>query len=164
MLAIRTILHPTDFSPQAETAFELACALARDYDARLVVLHVRVPPPVIYGDGMMPLPAPDSHETLRQRLENLRAVDPSVKLERRFVDGPAVDEIVREAKETRCDLIVMGTHGWTGLSRLFMGSVAEGVLRRAPCPVLTVKTPRQTDKTVSSSPTKPASSTEAAKT
>ena len=67
--------------------------------------------------------------------------DPLISLEHRLADGVAVTEIVGEAEKSHCDLIVMGTHGFTGLSRLLMGSVAEGVLRRAPCPVLTVKEP-----------------------
>jgi nucleotide-binding universal stress UspA family protein len=153
MLPIRTILHPTDFSPQAETAFALACALARDYDARLIVAHVWEPPPVMYADGYMPIPAPDTRETFRLRLENLRPVDPPVEFERRFLDGSPVREILREARETNADLIVMGTHGWSGLSRLFMGSVAEGVMRKAPCPVMTVKTPMQEETEATPVPT-----------
>jgi nucleotide-binding universal stress UspA family protein len=64
-----------------------------------------------------------------------------VKPEHRAVEGDAVHEILTFAKENPCDLIVMGTHGRTGLGRFLMGSVAEGVVRKAPCPVLTVKTP-----------------------
>jgi len=96
LLAIRTVLHPTDFSERSEFAFRLACSLARGYGARLVVLHVAEPPMEILG----------------------------------------------VAEETKCDLIVMGTHGRTGLGRLLMGSVAEQVVRKATCPVLTVKTPQ----------------------
>jgi nucleotide-binding universal stress UspA family protein len=153
MLPIRTILHPTDFSPQAETAFALACALARDYSARLIVAHVWEPPAVMYADGYMPIPAPDTRERFRLRLENLRPVDPPVEFERRFLDGSPAREILREARETHADLIVMGTHGWGGLSRLFLGSVAEGVMRKAPCPVLTVKTPTQAEPQETSIPT-----------
>jgi nucleotide-binding universal stress UspA family protein len=142
MLPIRTILHPTDFSPRSEYAFHLACALARDYGARLLVAHVKVPPAVVYGDmGAMTM-EPEGHEKmLREKLEKLRPADPVVKVEHHFVVGDAADEIVRLAKEHACDLIVLGTHGRTGLSRLLMGSVAELVLRKATCPVLTVKAP-----------------------
>jgi nucleotide-binding universal stress UspA family protein len=66
---------------------------------------------------------------------------PGVEAERRLEEGDPVEAILRVAEEIGADLIVMGTHGRTGLSRLFMGSVAEQVLRRAPCPVLTLKSP-----------------------
>ena len=62
-------------------------------------------------------------------------------MDTRVHEGDPATQIVRVAQETRCDLIVLGTHGRTGLGRLLMGSVAEQVLRKAPCPVLTVKTP-----------------------
>jgi len=64
-----------------------------------------------------------------------------VRAERRLAEGDAVEETLRVAQEANADLIVMGTHGWTGLGRLLMGSVAEQVVRRASCPVLTVKAP-----------------------
>src|SRR5262245_511308 len=85
MLPIHTILHATDFSPQSETAFRLACALARDYNAKLAVLHVWVPPPVMYAEGLMPMTPPDNREELKGRLHNLEAPDPTVELDRRFV-------------------------------------------------------------------------------
>lgn len=163
MMPIHTILHPTDFSPQAETAFNLACALARDYGARLIVMHVWEPPPVIYGDGYIPTPMPDTSEIFRSKLENLRAADPTLPLERRFLEGSPVAEILREARQTPADLIVMGTHGWGGLSRLFMGSVAEGVLRKAPCPVMTVKTPAQVETGAAPVPAETAAKVETAK-
>ena len=66
MLPIKTILHPTDFSEQAGYGFQMACALARDYGARLVVCHVYQPPPVVYGEfGVVPPPPSDAPETLR---------------------------------------------------------------------------------------------------
>ena len=143
MLPIRTILHPTDFSEYSGYAFRLACALARDYGARLVVLHVAAPPVVVYGEGVLP-PAPEDYqERLRGQLQQVVSPDPKVPVEHRLVEGDAVTEILRLAEETKCDLIVMGTHGRTGLGRLLMGSVAEQVVRKAPCPVLTVKTPQR---------------------
>jgi nucleotide-binding universal stress UspA family protein len=142
MLPIRTILHPTDFSVQADTAFRLACALARDYGAKLIVLHVAVPVPAAYGDGIMPMPPlVHNQDEERNSLNLIEAPDPEIQLERRLVVGPAIGEILREARQCKCDLVVMGTHGWTGLSRLLMGSIAEGVLRQAPCPVVTVREP-----------------------
>jgi nucleotide-binding universal stress UspA family protein len=140
MLAIRKILHPTDFSENSQAAFRLACALARDYQARLLVLHVSTPF-VAYGEGMVTAPPPDFTEELRARLQQIRPGDPRVGIEHKLVEGDAAAEILRVAREAGCDLIVLGTHGRTGLPRLLMGSVAEVVVRRASCPVLTVKTP-----------------------
>jgi len=141
MLAIRTVLHPTDFSERSEYAFRLACSLARDYGARFIVLHVAEPPAAIAGEGVF-IPSPEEDlEPLRERLLQLRPPDPKVPVEHRLVEGTAATEILRVAKETQCDVIVLGTHGRRGLGRLLMGSVAEQVVRRAPCPVVTVKTP-----------------------
>jgi universal stress protein A len=139
MTHIQTVLCPTDFSPHAEAAFGLACSLARDYGAKLVVLHV-VPPPVVYGEGLV-LPPVALTEDLRRQLQQVRPAGAKPTVEHHLADGDAADEIVRQAKESKCDLIVMGTHGRTGLGRLVMGSIAEKVVCRAPCPVLTVKLP-----------------------
>lgn len=142
MLSIRSILHPTDFSEPSRSAFRLACSLARDSGAHLVALHV-IPPPVMFtGEGvLLPPPPAQDWDGMQERLQQLTSLDPKVHLEHRLAQGDASSEILRAAMELQCDLIVMGTHGRTGLGRLLMGSVAEQVLRRAPCPVLTVKTP-----------------------
>ena len=133
MLPIRTILQPTDFSDRSEHAFRLAWSLARDHGARLVLLHVVVPT----EDPWM---QPDRNE-VRKQLNELPAPGAEVRVERQLTEGIPATEILRVAAETHSDLIVMGTHGRTGLSRTLMGSVAEQVVRRASCPVLTVKTP-----------------------
>ena len=142
MLPIHTILHATDFSPQSEAAFGVACALARDYRARVIVMHVHQTPTMAFGEfGALP-PAPDeTEEGLRARLANIRPTDATVPVDRYMTDGEPAEEILRLAKERGADLIVLGTHGRTGLGRLLMGSVAENVMRRAPCLVLTVKQP-----------------------
>jgi len=135
MTSIRTILHPTDFSEQSGFAFRLACSLARDYHARLILLHTFTPAPLIYGEGFVP-PDPQSiKEDLRAQLEALPAEDSGIRVERRLEEGSPAPEILCVAQEANADLIVMGTHGRTGLSRLLMGSVAERVVRRALCPV-----------------------------
>jgi nucleotide-binding universal stress UspA family protein len=145
MLTIKTILHPTDFSPGSKFAFRLACSLARDYDARLVVLHVGAPPPAIIGEVLVaPPPLEDYEEALRQQLTRLRPKDPKVRVEHRLVIGDAAAEIVREAGAVKADVIVLGTVGRTGLARVFLGSAAEQVVRKAPCPVVTVKAPAAT--------------------
>jgi nucleotide-binding universal stress UspA family protein len=139
---IRTVLHPTDFSEPCAEAFRVACELARDQSARLTVVHVVVAPPVGTIKQPMPPPLP---EDPRGKLEELfrlaQASAPGLQADYRVEKGDAAPRIVGAAQETRCDLIVMGTHGRTGLGRALMGSVAEQVLRTAPCPVVTVKAP-----------------------
>ena len=139
MLPIRTILHPTDFSENSGYAFQFACALARDYGAKLVVLHV-YPTPVLFGDNIGPLPMEVPRDELLEMLNKIKPDDPAIAIERLLVAGEPANEIREAAGAHRSDLIVMGTHGRGGLSRLAMGSVAEDVSRNANCPVLTVRT------------------------
>jgi nucleotide-binding universal stress UspA family protein len=145
MLKLETILCPTDFSKPSEYAFELAAALARDHGARLVVLHA-LPPTIVYGE-LVPMPPTPPDEYLPKFWEafhRLEAADPrarELRIETRVVEGTPADTIREIAEEIGASLIVMGTHGRTGLSRLLMGSVAEEVLRKAACPVMTVKRP-----------------------
>jgi nucleotide-binding universal stress UspA family protein len=142
MLTIQTILHATDFSEPSQNAFHLACSLARDHGARLVVLHVEPPPILAFGGVMTPPPPPEPNRAeLLAQLRELRAPDPKVRVEHLLAEGDAADEILRVAQGMHSDLIVLGTHGRTGLGRLLMGSVVEKVVRKAACPVLTVKTP-----------------------
>jgi len=141
MLPIHTILHPTDFSDRSQFAFRVACALARDYGARLVVLHADYLPVALYGEVIAP-PRPEGYrETITDQLHQFTPPDPNIQVEYRLNEGEPVTEILGVAEEINADLIVMGTHGRTGLERLLMGSVAEQVLRRAACPVLTVRAP-----------------------
>jgi nucleotide-binding universal stress UspA family protein len=141
MLSLQTILHPTDFLECSAYAFQLACALARDHGARLLVLHVPVPPPLVtYGELEKALQAPGGYRaTLLDQLNRLQPADPGIGVEHLLQEGDPATEILQVAQARLCDLIVMGTHGRTGLSRLLVGSVAETVLRHAPCPVLLVK-------------------------
>lgn len=139
MFPLATILHPTDFSEQSEFAFRLACALARDYNARLVLLHVLPPPMVVYAGGPVPAETWPSSEEVREKLHEWEGHAHRVRVESQVMEGDPVDMILRAAEETQSDVIVMGTHGRTALARLLLGSVAESVLRRAPCPVLTAK-------------------------
>lgn len=140
MLPIQTILHPTDFSERSEYAFRLACVLARDHGARLILVHV-VPPPVAHGEVVARRGPDGYYEQLERELARIQPPDPGIRVERRLEDGDPGIVIVQLAREIPCDVIVMGTHGRTGLGRLLMGSVAEHVVRKSPCPVLTVKTP-----------------------
>jgi len=141
MLPIKTILHPTDFSKPSEYALRFACALARDYQARLLLLHV-VEPPVYYGELGMTVPLPsDFHEGLHHRLSKLVPPDAGVTVETVLIEGGAPREILNVAEEQHVDLIVLGTHGRTGVARVLLGSVAENVVRHSSIPVLTLKTP-----------------------
>jgi nucleotide-binding universal stress UspA family protein len=138
-----TILHPTDLSDGAQAALEVARDLARDRGARLVLLHVL--PVAVVHCRIVPL-EPDV-PAVRAALEGMawQASGPDLKypVEVRLTQGGAAAGILRVIRETGCSLIVMGTHGRSGLGRLLMGSVAEAVVRGAPCPVLTVRARRR---------------------
>jgi nucleotide-binding universal stress UspA family protein len=112
-------------------AFHVACGLARE-GTRLIVLHVMEESLVDSNDYLA---------TLNNRLREFQAPDPGVTLEVQLEEGHAAVEILRVAEKVKCDLIVLGSHGRTGLRRLLTDSVAEAVLRQAPCPVLVVKCP-----------------------
>ena len=142
-MCARKILVPTDLSRQSTVALEMAASLARARDAELIILHVEEPP-LAYGGGeaFVGLTEPTS-EQLLQRLEQIRPPDPEMRHEHRMVSGLPADTIVRMAEDEGVDMIVMSTHGRTGLSRMLMGSVAEAVVRQASCPVLTVKPRRE---------------------
>lgn len=139
MFTIRTILVPTDFSDRSRAALSVAGSLARDHQARVVLLFV-LEPPVVAGELGVALPPPEGYQAqLEERLRSSRPDAPEVPVEHRITEGPVGDSICRMATELGCDLIVMGTHGRAGIGRLLLGSVAEDVLRHAPCPVLTVR-------------------------
>jgi universal stress protein A len=133
------ILFPTDFSTLSDAALKHATVLARDMGAKLLIMHVEEPP-AAYGTGEMyyGIPDPDM-PALRNMLEAVVPSDRTVPYEHRMITGDPADEIVALAEQEKADLIVMGTHGRTGLGRLLMGSVAEAVVRRARCPVFTFK-------------------------
>ena len=138
MLHLKTILHPTDFSPNADQALALAFALARDYRGRLILLHVAASPTIVAHAELVPV-LQATQEELQTQLRQRAAANAEGPVEVRLEHGDPADEVVRVANEMHADLIVMGTHGRSGIGRLLMGSVAEQVLREAPCPVLIVK-------------------------
>ncbi len=141
MLSIQTILYPTDFSDRSESTFRLACALARDYGARLYVLHVVSEPIVIFSTGILPRQSDREQDELWKRLQQTYPSDHRTQIEYCLAHGDTADAILRAAREAHCDLIMMATHGRTGIGRLLMGSVAEKVVRKAECPVVTIKSP-----------------------
>lgn len=145
MLAIHRILHPTDFSDLSRPAFEFACSLARDYGAELVVCYVIPPPPVTVVDGMTIAVPIDQPTNTLEELREVRPSDPRIAVVHRLEQGDPAREIIELASNLRVELIVMGTHGRGGLARVLVGSVAEAVMRKAPCPVVTLKTPFPND-------------------
>jgi len=139
MTTFRTIVFATDFAECSQPAFDLACALARDYGAELRITHISPEPIIAVADGMtMEIPSGMLEET-EAKLKAVRPADPAVKYTHRLARGDVAAEIVRVAADGPADLIVMGTHGRSGIGRMILGSVAEAVLRHAPCPVMTVK-------------------------
>ena len=142
VIEFKQILCPVDFSESSIRSFAHAAALARWYDAQLTVLHV-VPtfePLLIRGQLGETIHVPQVSreqvlEEMRQAL-HLDAASPDARVAAEPGDAPTT--IVDQALSTGTDLIVMGTHGRRGFKRLLLGSVAETVLREAPCPVLTV--------------------------
>ena len=144
---IERILCPTDFSDFSQRALRRAVALAGWFDARVTVLHVVAPaqwalPPSVYAASVtIPVDA-DRPRREAEAKELERFVAPflaeGVPIEMRLVDGDPWRQIKAVAEALPTDLIVMGTHGRSGFERMLLGSVAEKVLRRAPCPVLTV--------------------------
>jgi nucleotide-binding universal stress UspA family protein len=134
---LRTILYATDLSELSDHAFPVARALARDHQASLVILHV-YPPPISHAEEVARRP-PDSYvDALWEAMHRYKVSDAAVAVRHRLAVGDPAKEIVRAAQELKCDLVVLGTQGRTGLRRVLMGSVAENVLRRAPCPVVTI--------------------------
>jgi universal stress protein A len=143
------ILVPVDFSPSSRAALEYALFLSEKTGAALEVLHVWEPAGYVGPDALSLLPVsvgqPGWEQTradVRREVEALigrgeRSSSISIRVEA----GQPGDVVLEAARAVKADLVVMGTHGRTGLARLLLGSVAESVLRRATCPVLTVRVP-----------------------
>jgi len=141
------ILVPTDFSECAAAAQATAVDLARKLGGDIVLLHVLVETP-LYGEGFLSGPRVQSvYDAQRKWAESALDVriaelhGQGIKASRRATVGVPFDEIVNVAGEEHAEMIVIGTHGRSGLSRVLLGSVAERVVRLAPCPVLTVRQP-----------------------
>ncbi len=154
MIAIKTILLPTDGSECSGKALAYALAFAQQFRARVVALHVMDQGWVDQTRRSFGEVRPNVfREAQARREEEARGIveavaDAGTKLgvavETRIVTGTPAEQIVRLAKELPVDLLIMGTHGRTGISHVFLGSVAEKIVRRAPCPVLTVR-PKEHD-------------------
>ncbi len=143
---IRKILFPTDFSHHNDAALKFASTLAAEAGAVMYIVHVDELQDLnaAMGEAGYLLAAslgPEGRPEVRERLKKIVPTSESVKYEHCYLRGTAVPEILDFAEREEVDLIVMASHGRTGLSRLLMGSIAEGVMRRATCPVLVVKQP-----------------------
>ncbi|MDP6444399.1 MAG: universal stress protein [Pirellulaceae bacterium] len=136
------ILFATDFSESSAAACPLASSLARDSGAKLLIAHVKEPPASFADTGFGGYTLHDDEEA-REMLHDVRPTDPSVEYSHQMLRGSPADEIVSFAAEEGVDMIVIGSHGRTGIMRALLGSVAEAVVRRAPCPVLTAKPSRE---------------------
>lgn len=139
----KTILHPTDFSENSQHAFELACNMAESMGGKIIVLHAFMPEVLAMGDLPPVTNDMENEAEVRHKLDLIRSSKPGMKIESKMGEGTAVEVIVNIAQSIKADLIVMGTYGRSGFKRLFLGSVADHVLRRAPCPVLIVPLPKQ---------------------
>lgn len=152
----RIFVVPYDFSNHAKAALFTATDLARRFSADLHLVHVVQPPAYAYygygtpGESAGPPPTimddvrANATKALREVVDGVES--PPGRLEPHVVEGSRIaDMIVEAARALEADLIVMGTHGRTGLAHVFLGSIAERTLRSAPCPVLTVRAPEATD-------------------
>ena len=145
-MSMQRILCPTDFSDASAHATEHAVAIARWYGARITMLHVyptvRRPPTLPVPDGGAAHgPTAADLEALGDQTAAAVAANAGVTVQVSVAAGDPVSAIVEQAGTMPADLIVMGTHGAGGFQHLILGSVTEKVLRKAPCPVLTVRHP-----------------------
>lgn len=147
MLSFRIIVVPTDFSDYSMRALPYAVDLASRYNARLKVVFVNEPSlhvSDVAWVGVDERTVSDDHaREARRHLEKLvlEFVPADVPADAEILSGNAVDEIIRFSSDVNADLIIMATHGRSGVSHMLMGSTAEQVVRKAPCPVLTLKQP-----------------------
>ena len=130
MIHVTKILYPTDFSSYSNQAYFHAVGLAETYRASLTVVYVHTPG------------APSDKAHWRSQLEQVRPENPKLAVTHVLLEGDPAAEIARYAADAGIDVIVIGTHGRTGVDRLVLGSVAERVMREAPCSVLVVRLPK----------------------
>jgi universal stress protein A len=141
------ILFPTDFSHYNDAALHFASKLASEANAILYIMHVDDPMAIYPAMGEAAAyyyareTRDDERKEIHDRLSQVLPIVSGIRYEHHYLMGLPVDEILKFAERESIDLIVMATHGRSGLTRLLMGSVAEGVMRKAGCPVLIVKQP-----------------------
>jgi nucleotide-binding universal stress UspA family protein len=142
---LRRILHPTDFSSASSAAYRRAVELAKANRAELLLVHV-LSPLVLPTDGYVSPKLYDemstaAHAAGRKQLDALvkKATQAGVRARPLLLEGLPHERIAQAARSKKADVVVVGTHGRTGFSRFFLGSVASRVLAVSPCPVLTVR-------------------------
>jgi nucleotide-binding universal stress UspA family protein len=147
MITLERILVPSDFSEYSDQALRYGLELARKFGATLYLLHVVTDPATqaFAGDVFTTPPAEVLDQWVVEAEQRLTAVVPDrdrARVRVRAVVGSPYSEILQFAEEEEIDLVVMGTHGRGGVSHFLLGSIAERVVRRSPCPVLTVRHPQ----------------------
>jgi nucleotide-binding universal stress UspA family protein len=149
MALLTRILVATDFSDAADRALDMGATLAERFSVPLLLFHVYAIPGIFTPDGVVPVPIPASIDLQRDLDHSMaRLADRARGFGARDVEvmsttGDAWREIVKAAKDRHCDVIVMGTHGRSGLEHFLLGSVTDKVVRKAHCSVLTVKPPSE---------------------
>jgi universal stress protein A len=140
-LRLRSILVPIDFSKSSQKAFEYALPLARQFEGEITLLHAIEPPPYAMDLSYIPMSEGFPTASIKQELAQLgnRIIEPELLKDVIVQVGTAFEVITSTARDCEVDLIVLTTHGKTGLKHVFMGSTAERVVRHAPCPVLVVR-------------------------
>lgn len=146
MIKIKKILYPTDFSEPSKVALEYAAELARQFGAELEILHVMFDETQVVSFYLpqvtMQSLSTDIETGSAKQLDDFIQSQPSLKgvnYTTKLIKGTPFIEITKHAKDTAADMIVIGTHGRTGLDHVLFGSTAEKVVRKAPCPVFTVR-------------------------
>jgi universal stress protein A len=140
-LRLKSILVPIDFSKSSQKAFEYALPLARQFGGEITLLHAVEPPPYAMDISYIPRSEGFPTASTKKELDELgnRVVGPELLKDVIVEVGTAFEVITSIARDCAVDLIVLTTHGKTGLKHVFMGSTAERVVRHAPCPVLVVR-------------------------
>lgn len=147
MVQIKKILVPVDFSDYSKHALKYAVEFAKQFDAELILISVIEPMiyPADFSMGQVAIPATDQNlsERVEEELKNLdeKEIAGQVRSKRIIKSGKPFYEINETAREEDADLIIIATHGHTGVEHLLFGSTAEKVVRKAPCPVLTLREP-----------------------
>ncbi len=137
------ILCPVDYSSCSDLAVELAGKLARPGESRVILLHVIEPGSADESTTIVGAMINQAKDQLRER----NVFDKSIEVEHLSLKGKPGDVIVHFAEKKKADLIVMGTHGRSGLSKLLMGSIAQDVMQNSPCPVVSIKPPAEEKRT-----------------
>ncbi len=139
MRPIKIILHPTDFTPASEEAFRVACGLARDRFALLIVLHVLPPSQYMEPESSLRPDDVSDRRTCQVRFQQMAALAGDIPISFQIATGYAVGIISEIARNEQADLIVLASHHQKLPLLQLHGSVAEGLLRLAPCPVLCLR-------------------------